>query len=419
MARLKQDNPSSQASRNDAPFEEDVARILKRLRSELSEVIAAVPSDVRKGADLMRALRIDKKLSWRIFKVANAPDPIAAGPHVPSRANLSTFFKAAAREGVPAELVETASRTAFEFQKVVSAHADDRTAFDSMVSALGDRAAAEQIDLTHRRLAFRGLRHIYGVQARTQLKFAAIQPAAELHLVDFVRIEGLIDLRQLRGNAPLVISRAAVQNDDGSPREIVREPLDPMPGSQRLSLLREFCSRPLPKYREVDIAPGGVDTELVSKGVGKRAAITCIEGHVVRAAFPRYREKLNLECGNTTRVLTPCEVLVIDLLMHEDTYETLAPNARVCSERLGPAPALDFIQERDLLPMFASVTYLGKGPSVLHTPDVPRYAQLGQYVFDRLGWDGERFDVYRCRIEYPVVPSEVMIRFDLPEAPGE
>ena len=323
---------ANQASHADPPFEEEAARVLIRLRNELSEVIAAVPTEVRKGADLMRALGIDKKLSWKVFKVANSADPVAAGLHVPSRANLSTFFRAAATRGVPQRLVDTASRTAMEFEEIVSKHAGDRTTFDSMVSALGDRASAEQVDLSHRRLAFRGLRHVYGVQARTQLKFAAIKPAADRRFVDFARVEGLIDLRQLRGNAPLVISRAAVRNDDGSPRELVRRPLDPEPGSERLSLLREFCSEPLPEYREVEVNPGAVDVELVSMGVGKRAAITCVEGHVVLGGFPRYREEQNLECANTTRVLTPCEVLVLDLLMHEDTYESLAPRACVCSE---------------------------------------------------------------------------------------
>ena len=35
-----------------------------------------------------------------------------------------------------------------------------------------------------------------------------------------------------------------------------------------------------------------------------------------------------------------------------------------------------------------------------------------------LGWDAERFDVYRCRMEYPVLPSTVAIFFDLTDAPA-
>jgi hypothetical protein len=68
---------------------------------------------------------------------------------------------------------------------------------------------------------------------------------------------------------------------------------------------------------------------------------------------------------------------------------------------------------------YESVTYLGKGPSVLYTADVPRYPELANYAFERLGWDGERFDVYRCRVEYPVLPSTVAMVFDLPEAPSQ
>jgi hypothetical protein len=43
--------------------------------------------------------------------------------------------------------------------------------------------------------------------------------------------------------------------------------------------------------------------------------------------------------------------------------------------------------------------------------------ELCRYAFERLGWDAERFDVYRCRVEYPVLPSTVVMQFELPAAP--
>lgn len=399
------------------PFEAAVSQVLTRLRWALAEVVAAIPGEVARGADLHRALGIGRNLSWRVFKVANAADPIATGAHVPSRAHMTSFLKAASKRGVPQAVIEAASRAAGDFEDVVAKHAGDRPTFDSMVSALGGGENAEQIDLAHRRLAFRGQRHIFGMQARTQLKLAAIQPAADPFLADIARIEGLVGLRQLRGDAPLVISRAGILNDDGSPRDTCREALDPASSPHRISLLREFCSKPLPEYREVDAGPGVQDIELISRGVGKRAAITCIEGHVFRAV-PRYRDNLNRECAIAMRIVTPCEVAVLDVLVHEDMYETVAPETRVYSQRLGPAPVVECMQERDLLSLHESATYLGKGPPVLHTPDVPHYPQLGQHVFDRLGWNGDVFDVYRCRIEYPVVPSEVRVHFGYPEAPG-
>ena len=65
-----------------------------------------------------------------------------------------------------------------------------------------------------------------------------------------------------------------------------------------------------------------------------------------------------------------------------------------------------------------SIVYLGKGPSVLHTPEVPRYAEMVQYALDRSGWNASNFDVYRCRVEYPVMPSSVVVQFELPLKPA-
>jgi len=55
----------------------------------------------------------------------------------------------------------------------------------------------------------------------------------------------------------------------------------------------------------------------------------------------------------------------------------------------------------------------------VHTPDVPGYVELLEYVFDRLGWDSREFDVYRCGIEYPVLPSTTGISFELADGPAE
>jgi hypothetical protein len=74
-------------------------------------------------------------------------------------------------------------------------------------------------------------------------------------------------------------------------------------------------------------------------------------------------------------------------------------------------------RSRDLLPTSASVVHLGRGPQVLSSANVPRYAEMVQYALDRAGWDARQFDVYRCRVEFPVMPSSVMVRFEMPRRP--
>ena len=80
-------------------------------------------------------------------------------------------------------------------------------------------------------------------------------------------------------------------------------------------------------------------------------------------------------------------------------------------------PSAGHRRERDLLPFQESVVFLGKGPAALRTLDFPRYVEMAEYAFKRLAWDGGRFDAYRCRVAYPVMPSTVTFWFDLPKQP--
>jgi hypothetical protein len=73
--------------------------------------------------------------------------------------------------------------------------------------------------------------------------------------------------------------------------------------------------------------------------------------------------------------------------------------------------------EHDELPLYETISFLGYGPTAIHTPEVPRYGEMARYVFDKLGWDGEGFRVYRVLMQYPPIPTAVVMKHDLPEPP--
>lgn len=402
------------------PFEVDAAQVLGRLRGAFAEVIGAIPGGLSSAAELHRNIKVDKKLGWKAFKVATAVDPLDAGPHVPGPPNMRTFLKAVGRRGVAEGLVRAASDAANDFERLVAEHAGDRAAFDSMISALATAEDPGHMDLVHRRAAFRSNRHIWGVQAKTLFKHWVLQPSSDDPTkLDIASYGGYVNLRQLRQNAPLIISVALSMDDDGTVRRLSTEPLDPDGTTRRgIGLIREFCSRPLPEFRTVEVGGGGAYGELIASDVGKKGAVTCIEGHVARAAVPRYCDEDNRIGDFNAPVGTPCEVLVLAMLVREDTFGTITPVARAFSDHRKDTSYLTPVRERDRLPLQESVVYLGRGPSVLHTADLPRSAQMAQYVFDRLEWDAQRFDVYRCRIPYPVMPSTMTMTFELPEAPA-
>ena len=402
----------------DSSFESDATTALRRLSNRMADVIERLPSEITKAADLHHALHIDRNLSWRVFNAATVTNAMETGLLLPRPGHLNTFFRAAAKYGVPVALIDAASRAAADVEEVISKYAGDRATFDSMVSSLVDGGRTDQVDLRYRRLAFRGQRHVCGVYAKTQLCCRVIQPAGDGSLVDVVKVEGYLKLRQIRHGAPLVVSHDLTVNDDGTVLQTAREPLDPDGVSEHgVALLRQFCSRPLPTFETAAVEDGFVRGQLRSNGLGDVAAITCLVGNVTRAV-PRYRSEHNTHGHCFARTRLPSEALIHDVFVPTGTFAPHTPTAATVGEQTGIAPPdlASRTQEWPRLP--TAVQHLGQGLSVARTPDVPRYVELLEYVFERLGWDSRKFELYRCRIEYPILPSTTGISFELDESPA-
>lgn len=400
-------------------FESEAAEVLRRFQSALERVVQGLSVWPARAADLQRALRINMKLSWQISKVLGASDPLAIGHHFPSRTNLRAFLRAARKSGVAARLVRDAEAAGESFDGLVKRHADDREAFDSMVSGLAQGEAADRIAFQHRRAAFRANRHICGVEASTLVKCVFIEPASDPTMLDIARIEGFVQGRQLRRSAPLFVSWVRAFDDDGTTRHTgKREPLDVNgPTDLGVALLRDFCTQPLPDFRAMQAEGGILRGEVVPKGVGNAVAVTCYEGHIARAVVPRYREPQNRHGANVAVVRIPSTLLVLDLFVREGTFGQIAPVALVYADHLSLLPFSEGFQRPDGHAFRETVRHLERGRVTMGNADVPRYADMIDFVLGRLGWGRTDFDLFRCRIEYPIVPSTVAVRFDLPERP--
>ena len=398
-------------------FEEEVAAILGRLRGALAELLAALPGNVSNGPDLRRVLKLNNKLCWRVIKVATASNPLDAAIHVPSATNMKTVLKAASARKVPRARRDAVAKAVADFEKLVETHAGDRSSFDSMVSALGDDPAA--IDLTHKRAAFRANSHICGMQAETQLNCCFLHPAQDPGMLDIATLRGGLNLRRMRPDATWIVAEARTADNDGVVRrEIVREPLDPSQATTHgLAPLRAFCSEPLPRFSTVGGQGGFVLGELAGNRVGNASAITCITADVVRNAASCCQDEHNTHGELVAGVHTPCHALIHDVLIFKGMFGAISPGVCVYDDYWRKMSRGATVPEAVTLATHEEVSRLGQGPSVLPTPDVPRYAEMARYAFARLGWDGEQFEVYRCRVEYPVMHSAVVVRFPLPEAP--
>ncbi len=400
------------------PFEEDAQQVLRQIRTALSDIVNALPGGVYRPQELSRALDIDKKLGWKIANVIQTADPFEIAQHVPGRSGLKIFLAAAKKKKIPAERLEGVRAAMREYERLIEVHGGDRATLEMMLTSRATRGR-ERVDLEHRRAAFRANSYLWGIQAKTQFRTYFLSPSQQEGLFGIVSLRGYVGLRRIRAGVPWAIHRAKVVDDDGVQRRAIEsewldQPDDPEE-TCGVPLLREFCTKPLPTMRRVTVRPGLIDHEIIEGQVGNTAMGTCVMADFVRDAAPRYGEAHNDCVELATRVNTPCENLVFDQIIHADLFEKVEPRLTVYSELTGETPQKQLAEARLELPVFEEVDFLGDGSCSLHTAHTPRYSEMTQFVFDKLGWKARDFNVYRVHMAFPPSPTAVVVSIELPE----
>lgn len=410
---------SLRVSPPDPTFEDHAERVLARLRDVFAQIMDALRAKGIQRTDLHKALALDRTLAWKILKVAHGGDLFTMAPHVPGPASIRAFLAAAAKHGVSDELITSARRALADHEELIETHAGDRASLDIMAAGFAKRGRTTT-ELSHRKAAVRANSYLWGVHAETQLKAYMIWPGSAPGRLDFASLGGFVELRRMRPNMCWVVSRSRCTDNDGQVRHAFKpEPLDPRGaagGDGGVPLLVDFCSRPLPQFRRRATGVDGMlEDELVEGPVGKCGAVTCMAGEIVRNVASYYRDEHNEFCECVLFARTPCDALVLDLLVHEDLFPGVRPELAVYSElEGGPSyPARGRSGGRLMLP--ETTELLGRGPAVMHTPSVPRYAEMVRYALGRLDWDGDRLLVHRVHIPAPPIPTAVVVRYALPE----
>lgn len=395
------------------PLEEEANELLERLRDGLAQVIAAQQGgEVRKAADLHKALGLDRPLAWSLYRVATSQHPLDAGLYVPGTGPMSRFLQAAEQRGVPSSLIEEV-RTAFQrFEAFVERQAGDREAFESMISHQ-DRSRREAADLKHKRAAFRAAGHLWGLQSRTLTMCYILQPSPQQpEMVDRAMIHGNIGVRQMRPDIPTQSSiRWKVSDPEKGLTDIQsEEPIDPADTCMGgLNIFSKFCSQPVPTFRTRIDSNGFARAELISRGVGNNAAITYFGGSVSRCKPPPFSKPGKVR-HYWYRVMRPTEVFLWDILVHRDLWQGPPPELRVCSgDGGGPESPEEWDAEK--LPVQESIVELGMGTQALQTPHAPRYREMINYAIECLGWDPTKFRAFRCSIDYPIMHSYIRLSF--------
>ena len=404
--------------------EEDAREALLELRGTLGQVLAAAAPNAERACEIQAALKIDKKLAWRVHHFLNEPDVMAASLYLPSASGLEQVLKGARSHGSDKVAAgEQRTREAFEnYMGVVSSHAVERTVMDMMMASSSPTAQAEA-SRTHQRNAYKANSYIWGAQAKLQLSSIILNPSeTSPGRVDIAMLRGLAQLRRIRPNVPWVFARALCIDDDGEIRyPLDLHPIDPQPtredGLPPVSLLRSFCSKPVPEVRRVLGSDRHILDEIVEGPVGNSGLLDCFTGEVAKGAGVTHSGDHNKVADFAVRVRTPVQWLLLDVFAAGSSIPVDLPWVRSYSDIAG----LEYSpgrSERDRLPLNCEVQSLGRGIAGAYLPQLKKYPAMLEHAFTQLGWESSNFHHFRVLVEFPVMPSSIHMGWNLAEAPS-
>ena len=391
-------------------LDREVGEVVGRLRAAYADLLGTLPRGAETAIEVERSLGVSKKLAWQVYRVATAREPLSAGARVPGIAAARQLVRAARKVGVSSDVTDRLEEATRSFHDTVRRHADDRSSFDLMVSAMtGDGIAARDLDL--KRTAYRANRQLIGKYCDVDLYTLLVHPGERPGTVHLCSLRGLAGLHRLRPRVQLEISRHRFDWGDGRVQR--REAIDETEDESRIALLRDFCSEPIPTIRQVECADGFVRSFAETESLGLRSATTCFLADVTRSTpLTGAGGDEGAAVGHIHEVATPARVLLHDVLIDERVLGDASPELRVLASRrdAGAWPGDD---PSVLLPVRERVERIGRGSRAAATLELSRYPAMIDHVVRRLGWDAERLLLFRARIEFPVLHSVVWMRFDL------
>ncbi len=393
--------------------------VLSRIQDSLAALAATLPGVPSRPQELARVLQLDKSLAWKVHRIMQSHDPFAAARLVPGSA-AAAILADAARRHASDEHADAIAGAFHAFDGLVERHAGDRGTFDLLVSGFAPDGKRE-IDVSHRKSAFVGNSAILGLHSRVTNIITIIQPAADESRLDMVKAGVVHNLRRLRPDVPTPVWRVRHHTADSQLVARRGEPLEPpvrVPGADiHVPLLGRFSSELPSPLRAINMPSGLIDIELAPGDVGDTGALTLVFAEIYRDIADRYADPDDRFYDIIHRPYIPTEVLVQDLLIRRGTFPHVRPELAVY-HMFDPALELGApLPERYRLPMDAAVERMGEGRAFFRSQDLPQYPALLTHVFQAAGWNPAGFDLYRVRTPYPIQPSALRIRLELPQPP--
>ena len=175
-------SPNTPAGPSESTFETEVRCVIADLRGAVLRALGDDPDgSMRAPAELSRELGLDTKLGWKLHWMLSNDDPFAAALFVPGRAGIGLIAEGLERAGAERKSVEAVRKAGEAFHACVNRHADNRAGFDVLLSA---QSTEERSTIEHRKLAFQGIRSVWGIECVANLMTYILHPSTSISSPD-------------------------------------------------------------------------------------------------------------------------------------------------------------------------------------------------------------------------------------------
>lgn len=374
-------------------FESHARDVAVELQSAMAELVTQGAGRVRKAVEIQQRLGLDKSQAWKLFRVITAENLLAEADKVPRRPTMQRLLQAAEERGVRAEVIGRVT-TAYEaFQDFVHEHAGSRESFQAIAAALSPEQS-DPFGVAYRKGLFQHQSQLLGRKAETVCRCVLLRDGkTEAEESETFAVTGSFGLRPLRQGLSVRIGMRYIPPDRDA-AEQKQTVGTPMP-----VLLRDFCRGNISSPKS-SIDEEFNQTIIKLDDLGKNGAVDW--AMYTHSPLRRPEDTIIAALG----ISVPCEVLYGDLLVPAGQTDPATANMRVYYGMSEPTDSR-LQRTEDLLPIREVVTYRGRvRPSAMPViSEVPRYAEMIDYVARRIGCADAEFDLYRYRIEYPILYS--------------
>jgi len=408
-------------------------RVGDRLQGEFRTLIRAFPLDARTIGGMSRWLGVTKPICQRLLRaVRHRGNGVTALSFFPGERGLHQFLQAAQDQGCDAGLVAAASAAVDRYAALIDAHGGSQARLLAALESMGDETTQDAAAATDRMLearmsAFEGLRQVTRREFDTQVAVFLYRPCADDPArVDCVTAMGMIGIRRSAGSLPICpvnrFSYGTREEIDEADIHIARLGDGPVATGAPVSVLAEFCSKPLPTV--VAREEAGQVPVLIDPDSASRDPLDVVLG----TRFPHMRHPALGEIKMQDCSLVsegPARNLLMSIHLHRSLAKASIPSLGCFAlGNRGPVAAPDtgehgisptnLASQRwfDRLPDRPQLEHLGLGLEQTGSKKYPRITALIEYLCASQGWDPGEFVGYRCQVEYPVWGVQYLVSFD-------